>query len=125
MRVLNLCSGTCSVSKPVVKAGHDVVEVDWDPLFSTSHCVDIMAWERPYEPGGFDVIWASPDCTQYNRARTTAKKTTGLGQSRCACGAMPGLDQLSEPIHMVPGNPDSGLLKTRPAVQGLPFVRVD
>ena len=73
MRVLNSCSGTCSVSKTVVKAGHDVVEVDWGPLFSPTHCVDIMAWECPYEPGDFDVIWASPDCTQYSRAQTTAK----------------------------------------------------
>ena len=32
-----------------------------------------MMWECPYAAGHFDVVWASPDCTQHNRARTTAK----------------------------------------------------
>ena len=78
MRFLNLCSGTGSVSKPFGKAGYDVVEVDWDNRFGPKHCVGIMTWECPYPVGHFDVIWASPDCTQYNKARTTAKTPRNL-----------------------------------------------
>ena len=73
MRMLNLCSGTMSVSRPFVEEGHEVVNVDWDPRYSPTHCVDIMTWNCPYSPGHFDIVWASPDCTQYSRARTTAK----------------------------------------------------
>ena len=71
MRLLNLCSGTGSVSKSFV--GWEIVEVDWDNRYKPTHNVDLMTWECPYEVGYFDVIWASPDCTQYSIARTTAK----------------------------------------------------
>ena len=73
MRLLNLCSGTGSVSKPFAAAGWEVVEVDWDSTHKPTHHVDIMKWNCPYDAGHFDVIWASPDCTQYSIARTTAK----------------------------------------------------
>ena len=72
MRLLNLCSGTGSVSKPFAAAGWGVVEVDWDATHRPTHHVDIMKWNCPYGAGHVDVIWASPDCTQYSIARTTA-----------------------------------------------------
>ena len=33
---------------------------------------DITTWDYKamFEPGEFDVVWASPDCTQYSIART-------------------------------------------------------
>ena len=71
MRLLNLCSGTGSVSKSFV--GWDIVEVDWDNRYEPTHHVDLMTWECPYEVGYFDVIWASPDCTQYSIARALSK----------------------------------------------------
>ena len=73
MRFLNLCSGTASVSRAFNDANYDVVDVDWDNRFGPTHCVDIMTWECPYPEGHVDVVWASPDCTQYNKAKTTAK----------------------------------------------------
>ena len=73
MCFLNLCSGTGSVSRPFKEAGYDVVDVDRDNRFGPTHCVDVMTLERLYPAGHFDVVWASPDCTQYNKARTTAK----------------------------------------------------
>ena len=72
MHMLNLCSGTGSVSKAFVRGGWEIVDVVWDPRHGPTHCVDIMSWECPYPPLFFDVVWCSPDCTQYNRARTTA-----------------------------------------------------
>ena len=54
--LLNLCSGTGSVSMPFLAAGHTVVNVDWDDRYNPTHCVDIMTWECPYPPGHFDVI---------------------------------------------------------------------
>ena len=71
--MLNSCSGTGSVSKAFVRGGWEIVDVDWDPRHGPTHCVNIMSWECPYPPFFFDVVWCSPDCTQYSRARTTAK----------------------------------------------------
>ena len=78
MRLLNLCSGTGSVSIPFKQAAWDVIEVDWDPRYKPTHVVDLMTWECPYEPGHFDVVWASPDCAHYSIARTTAKTPRDL-----------------------------------------------
>ena len=37
--------------------------------------IDIMDWDcRDFPKGFFDVIWASPPCTEYSRAKTTAPR---------------------------------------------------
>ena len=48
----------------------DVVSLDRDmPADIRS---DIMDWGyTAYKPNDFDVIWASPPCTEYNMAKTT------------------------------------------------------
>ena len=125
MRVLNLCSGTGSVSRPFVEEGHEVVEVDWDPRYSPTHCVDITTWECPYTPGHFDVVWASPDCTQYSRARTTAKTPRDFKRADALVERCLELIRHLQPRVWFMENPDSGLLKTRAVVHGLPSVRVD
>ena len=78
MRFLNLCSGTGSVSRPFVENGWEVIEVDISGRHAPTHVVDLNEWDCPYETGFFDAIWASPDCTQYSRARTTAKEPRNL-----------------------------------------------
>ena len=125
MRVLNLCSGTGSVSRPFIEKGHEVVEVDWDSRYSPTHCVDIMTWNCPYSPGHFDIVWASPDCTQYSRARTTAKTERNLNKADALVKRCLDLIKYLNPRLWFMENPDSGLLKTRSVVDGLPFVRVD
>ena len=123
--LLNLCSGTGSVSVPFLAAGHMVVNVDWDDRYNPTHCVDIMTWECPYTPGQCDVIWASPACTQYNRARTTAKKPRDLEKADALVQRCLELIRYLQPRVWFLENPDSGLLKLRAVVEGLPYVRVD
>ena len=80
MRALFLCSGTGSVGEPFRANGAEVVGVDWSGTHQPDVQVDILAWddEAAYPRGHFDAIWASPDCTQYSRARTTAKAPRDL-----------------------------------------------
>ena len=70
---LFLCSGTGSVGLPFREAGWDVTDVDWCPRFNPEIVTDITTWDykHAFTPGHFDVIWASPDCRMYSRARTT------------------------------------------------------
>ena len=69
MRLLNLFSGTGSVSKPWRKE-HEVWDVDIDPRFGPETCEDILQWDYKQLPWIPDAIWASPPCTEYARCRT-------------------------------------------------------
>jgi site-specific DNA-cytosine methylase len=70
MRLLELFSGTGSVGRIAKKMGYDVVSVDM--VFPATHRCDILKWNyKMYPPGYFDVIWASPPCTEFSYAKTT------------------------------------------------------
>ena len=63
LRVLDLFSGTGSVSKAFRASGHEVYSLDLDPKFGPSICVNVLEWEFKLLPRGFyDVIWASCPC---------------------------------------------------------------
>ena len=69
MRLLELFSGTRSVGKVAETLGFDIVSLD---LKNADIECDITDWDCTiYEPKHFDVIWASPPCTEYSRALTT------------------------------------------------------
>ena len=70
MKLLNLFSGTGSVSKPWRAKGHEAWDVDVDSRFSPETCEDILQWDYTMLPFIPDVIWSSPPCTEYSRAKT-------------------------------------------------------
>ena len=72
MRLLELFSGTGSVGKPWIEAGHEVISVDVDGRFGATIAGDILELNYKDLPIP-DVIWASPPCDQYARCRTRAK----------------------------------------------------
>ena len=123
MCFLNLCSGTGSVSRAFKDANYDVVDVYWDNRFGPTHCVDIMTWECLCAAGFVDVVWASPDCTQFSRARATARTPRNLERAYGLAKRCLELICQLQPRVFVMGNPDSGLLNTRPFMSGLPYVR--
>ena len=61
MKILDLCSGTGSATKPFKDRGHEVITID---MFDKR--ADILA-DICYLPvkGEFDFIWMSPPCTEF------------------------------------------------------------
>ena len=93
-----------------MKGGWEVIEVDIDPRHGPTHVVDLNNWDCPYAAGFFDVIWASPDCTQYSRARTVATEPGNLEKADRLVKGRLELNFQFATTCMVFGTPDSGLL---------------
>jgi hypothetical protein len=85
-RVLELCCGTKSATRAMRQLwpGAKVITLDVDPKHSPTILVDVMAWnyeEDVFEQGYFDIIWASPPCTEYSVAKTSGvRDLTGADQ---------------------------------------------
>ena len=69
MIILELFSGTGSVSNICEKLGHTVVSVDiCDKFYKPTHCIDILRWDyTQYDKNHFDIIWASPPCNTFSK----------------------------------------------------------
>lgn len=71
MRTLELFAGTQSFSKGVIRAGWSPITVDLLAKFNPTHQANILDWNyRLYAPDSFDIIWCSPPCTDYSKAKT-------------------------------------------------------
>ena len=116
MRLLELFSGTGSVGRAFADRGWEVVSLYCDPKNSPTICQDILAWEPV---GSYEMIWASPVCTEYSQAMTSRPRDLEAGD-RLARRALEIIERL-RPRFWAIENPQTGLLKTRPFMQGLPF----
>ena len=119
MRILELFSGTKSIGKAFERLGNEVVSVDNSQIFNPTHCSDVLQWDyMQYPPGHFDVVHASPPCTQYSACRTTGPPRDLEGADALVLRALE-IIQYFAPRWWTMENPASGLLKTRPCVQHL------
>ena len=113
-KALFLCSGTGSVGEPFREAGWDVTDVDWDDKRHFPEIVvDITKWDfkNAFKPGHCDVVWASPDCRMYSRARTTGGPRNFESSDRLVQACRDIIDYLQPNYCWFIENPDSGLLK--------------
>jgi site-specific DNA-cytosine methylase len=122
MRVLELFAGTQSVGKVAREMGFEVVSLDRDMAADIK--TDIMDWDyKQHEPKHFDIIWASPPCTEYSRAKTTGVRDIE-GANEIVQQTLDILEHFVPKFWMIE-NPQSGLLKDQICMYGLPFNDVD
>ena len=124
--LLELFSGTGSVGRAFRERGWHVTSVDIDMKFLPTICCDVLELEADavLEHGNVDLLWASPPCTQYSCARTTARTPRDLiGADAMVRKVLDLADSLF--CYYLIENPHSGLLKTRDVVLGIPMQVLD
>ena len=123
--MLDLFSGSGSASAIYREAGWEVYTLDKDPRWGASIQEDVLSWayRDQFPPGFFHTITCAPPCTEFSRAKTTRPRDIALGDMI----VQKTLDiiQYFRPIFCWLENPRDGLLRTRPYMQGLPFVDAD
>jgi hypothetical protein len=126
MRLLELFSGTKSVSSAVSNMFDEVISVDIENKYKPTHCVDVLTWDyKVYPPSHFDAIWASPPCCEYSilKHNTGLPTNTDLADS-IVLRAFEIIDYFS-PAKWFIENPQTSRLKTRPFMELLPFFDID
>eukprot|EP00969_Alexandrium_andersonii_P348801 15422360-Alexandrium_andersonii.AAC.1 len=97
-------------AKPVGK----VLDVDWGSRFGAEVMANVFTWDyTALPPGHFDVVWASPSCALYFKARTRARTPRDLEGEDALVARCLEITQYLAPHLWFLENPDSGLLKTR------------
>ena len=121
-KLLELFSGTGSVGAVAKELGYVVISLDRD--MEANIKIDIMNWDYTFfEPKAFDVIWASPPCTEYRRCKTRAPRDIE-GANEIVQRTLDILEYF-EPKYWMIENPQTGLLKDQLCMWGIPFKDVD
>ena len=97
VRILDIFSGTKSVLKACQQFFRGVrieyTSWDWDEKFQPTHCEDICNWKsyieklegtekEKFQPGYFDFVWISPDCSPRSIANTLGFRNLELSEAQ-------------------------------------------
>ena len=124
MRLLELFSGTGSVGNVFKDHGWEVVSLDRD--MAADIRTDIMDWDYTnsgYEPGYFDVIWSSPPCTEYSRAKSVGVRK--IAEANLVVERTWDIIAHFMPTFWFMENPQTGMLKDQVMMLQVPYTDVD
>ena len=119
---LDLFAGTGSITSVAKELGYNVISLDRD-MEADIKC-DIMDFDLSVYPSKFfDVIWASPPCTEYSRCKTFGVRDIE-GANQIVQRTLDILEYF-EPKYWIIENPQTGLLKDQLCMWGRPFKDID
>ena len=120
--MLDLFSGTGSVSAVFRTAGWETTTLDKG--LPADIQADIMTWDyEAYQPKYFDLIWASPPCTEYSRARTTGTRDLATANKIVRQTLL--IIRHLRPKALILENPQTGLLKQQYFMEPYDYKDVD
>lgn len=127
MRLLELFSGTGSVRKAVGNLFNEVISIDILKKYNPTECTNILDWDfKKYPRDYFDVIWASPPCTEYSHILFSRPERIRdiIGANEVVKRTIDIIEYFN-PDKWFIENPQTGLLKEQDFMGFLPFVDVD
>jgi hypothetical protein len=121
-KVLELFSGTGSIRKVCDTVGWETISLDL--VENVDHKVDILDFDyKQYPVGFFDIVWASPPCTEYSRAKTRGVRDIDAA-NKIVLKTLEIIDYFN-PTWWFIENPQTGKLKDQPFMASLPYVDCD
>lgn len=122
--VLELFKGSGSVGNYLRKsklADFDVTSLDVECEYEPTICENILTWQyrKSFPVGHFDIIWASPPCTEYSIAKTRAPRD--MESADRIVKRTLAIIKFLRPKVFILENPATGYLKTRPFMQAIPY----
>lgn len=125
-RLLELFSGTKSVSNAIGERYDEIFSVDILEKFNPTVAIDVLKWDyKVYPPGHFDAIWASPPCTEYSKMKYISRSPRNLDLADSIAKRTIEIIDYFQPERWYIENPQTGMLKDREFMFGIPFVDVD
>lgn len=125
-RLLELFSGTKSISKAVGDKFDEIISVDILTKFNATITTDILTWDFTiYPPNHFDAIWASPPCTEFSTLKITSGAVRNLELANSIVQRTLVIINYFKPKKWFIENPQTGLLKSQSYMNNIPFYDVD
>jgi site-specific DNA-cytosine methylase len=119
MKILELFSGTGSVGKVCKLKGWEVVSLD---LKDADINIDILNWDyKIYPENHFNIIWASPPCTEYSILKNNTGMNTNILLADQIVLKTIEIINYFKPDKWFIENPQTGLLKKRNFMQNFNF----
>ena len=126
MRLLELFSGTGSVKKAVGHLFEEVISIDILQKFNPTECTDILKWDyKKYPTDYFNAIWASPPCTEYSKLKYISGAIRNLELADSIVKRTLEILEYFNTDKWFIENPQTGLLKDREFMAGLPYTDID
>ena len=121
-KLLELFSGTGSIGKVAINYNFEITSLDKD--MEATIKTDIMNWDyKTYPTKHFDVIWASPPCTEFSIAKTTGIRKIDEANN-IVKRILEIISYFNLTYYMIE-NPQTGLLKNQTFMLDIPFNDLD